>query len=130
MNTLQLSGDATSFATIAHWLSPAEVADKLGVTSTAVVGWVKVGFGIEGGRLRLPATKVGGRWRIDPAAVPPFLNAMTRASLPASASVDTVPVDPPKESPAKARKRVAETMASLRALGLGVLPPPRRRARS
>ncbi len=129
MNTLQPVAEPAAIPNIAAWLSLDEVAGNLGVSSAAVTGYIKAGVGTDAGRLRLPAKKVGGRWRIDPGQVMPFVDAMTAASLPASAATDGVPVEPPKESPSKARKRVADTMAALRARGIGVLPPPRRRGR-
>ncbi len=98
---------------LAHWLAPADVAARLGVGHLVVLGWITQGLSIDVGRRRLPAKKVGGRWKIDPAQVAAFVDAMTRDALGEGADVA-----PPPEPASRDRRRVRESMARLRAAGV------------
>ena len=70
----------------AAWLTTDQVAERVGASSVVVNNWIVTGIRTESGRLRLRAAKVGGRWKIEPAAVTEFVTAMTVASLPPSAT--------------------------------------------
>lgn len=65
-------------------LRPAEVAARYRVTPAAVLRWISTGVGAAGGgRVRLAARRVGGRWVIDPAAVDEFVSACNAGPTPA-----------------------------------------------
>lgn len=53
------------------YLTPVQIAERLNVTRRTVTSWC------ESGRLR--ASRVGGRWRIDPADLEAFLQTPTMA---------------------------------------------------
>lgn len=98
---------------LAHWLSPADVAARLGVGHLVVLGWITTGVKTDAGRMKLVAKKLGGRWKIDPARVAPFVDAMTRSAL--GEGPETAP---PPEPASHGRRRVRESMARLRAAGV------------
>jgi hypothetical protein len=98
---------------LAHWLTPEYVAEQLGVSYLTALGWVTRGIKTDAGRKRLRAKKLGGRWKIDPAAVGPFVDAMTQAALGEGADVA-----PPPEPATVGRRRVKESLARLRAAGV------------
>lgn len=96
------------------WLAPETVGPRLGVSYLTILAWVTKGVKTNAGRKRLRAKKLGGRWKIDPAAVGPFVDAMTQAAL-----GEGVDVAPPPESATSGRRRVKESMARLKAAGVG-----------
>ncbi len=102
---------------LAHWLPPAAVAEQLGVTHLNVLGWITTGVRTDTGRARLPAVKLGGRWRVDPAQVGTFVKRMTALAL-----GEGEDVLPPPPSARADKRRIASSMARLRAAG--VIPEP------
>jgi hypothetical protein len=110
MNDTEPAGSCPTFA---HWLPPADVATNLGVEHLVVLGWITRGVRLERKRVRLPAVKLGGRWRVDPAAVGPFVQRMTANALGEGPDVPAVP-----EPASVGRRRVAESLARLRAAGV------------
>lgn len=109
-----------------EWLTLKEVAERVGVGPASVWGWITRGFRTESGVIRLPAAKIGWKWKVDPAAVEPFIRRMTAAHLPPSAGGDARPeVMPAVESPAEERRRIDACLERLRKKGIGV-PPVRR----
>lgn len=103
----------------AGWITPEEVAEKIGVSYLTALGWVTRGIRIDRQRVRLKAVKLGGRWKVDPAAVGPFVQRMTAAAL-----GEGPDLAPPPESPTARRRRVAASLARLRAQGIGGEPDP------
>src|SRR5262245_29517631 len=98
----------------ADWLTTEQVADQVGASIIVVTNWITVGVKSETGTIRLRAKKVGGRWRIEPAAVAEFVEATTRAALPKSATAPTAqPVATPPETEAARKRRGASCMARL-----------------
>ena len=65
------------YATIATFmgeeLSPSQAAARIGATARSVQRWIASG--------RLPARRVGGRWRVAPDAIDAFIVAGTRAAV-------------------------------------------------
>lgn len=101
----------------ADWLTTEGVADQVGTTSVVVNGWIVTGVKSEAGVIRLRAVKVGGRWRVEPAAVREFIDATTRAALPKSATDPAAPPAPVPETAADRNRRAEECMARMRARG-------------
>lgn len=99
---------------LAHWLTPQQVAEQLGVRHLLVLSWINGGVKGPSGWVRLAAKKLGGRWRIDPAAVSAFVDATT-----ADALGETAP-PPPTRQQARKKKQLAEAFAELRAMGMRV----------
>src|SRR3954451_3440082 len=57
-------------------LSPSQVADRLGATTRSVQRWIASG--------RLPARRIGGRWRVASVALDAFAGREAAPSDPAS----------------------------------------------
>lgn len=74
----------TSAPNYAEWLTLDQVAARTGVATATAWGWVKKGVKTEAGVVYLDGAKIGGVWRVDPAAIEPFVRATTRAALPAA----------------------------------------------
>jgi hypothetical protein len=103
----------------ADWLTTETVATKCGVSALVVNGWIVNGIKTDTGRVRLVASKVGGRWRVEPAALAAFVGATTAAALPESATSATArPVEQPATTAADLNRRGAECMARLRNRGV------------
>lgn len=103
----------------ADWLTTEAVGEQVGASSIVVTGWITTGVKSETGAIRLRAVKVGGRWRIDPAAVAEFIAATTRAALPQSATAPQVATvaEPSGMSEAERNRRAAECEKRMRARG-------------
>ncbi|MBY0515127.1 MAG: helix-turn-helix domain-containing protein [Gemmataceae bacterium] len=93
---------AAELPPLAAQLTPDDVAAKCGVTPRVVRVWIGTGVLVPAGnrrvRVKLRASRVGGRWRIAPADLAEFIRAATdgigtKAELAA-------------ESPAARRKRI------------------------
>lgn len=114
----------------AEWLTPDQVAAQVGASAVVVNAWIVTGIKTEAGRLRLRAVKIGGRWKIDPAAVAEFVSAVTAASLPPSATAPAGAPAPPKpETEADRVRRAAQCMARLKARGVLTEASPQPRTR-
>lgn len=103
----------------AEWFTTEDVASRCGVSALVVNGWIVNGIKTDTGRVRLVASKVGGRWKVEPAALTAFVDATTAAALPASATSATArPVEQPGTTAADLNRRGAECMARLRSRGV------------
>jgi hypothetical protein len=116
----------------ADWLTTEAAAQQVGTSSVVVNGWIVSGVKSDTGTIRLRAVKVGGRWRIEPAAVAEFIAATTRAALPQSATAPATAPTPAEETAADRNRRAAECMARLRQAGIATVavPGPTRRTRT
>lgn len=117
----------------ADWLTTEALARQVGTSSVVVTAWIVTGVKSEAGTIRLRAVKVGGRWRIEPAAVTEFVTATTRAALPKSATASApadAPPAPVEETVAQRNRRAAECMARLRAQGIATDAVPTRTRRT
>ncbi|MBN9523537.1 hypothetical protein J0H58_34330 [bacterium] len=83
------------------------------MTYGTVHTWLTVGVKTHAGRLKLPALKVGGVWRIDPAGVESFLQKLTT-----SARGEEADPTPPPESATRRRARAQAAMDRLREMGV------------
>lgn len=117
---MQAATLSLSVPNYADWLTTETVATKCGVSALVVNGWIVNGIKTETGRVRLVAAKVGGRWKVEPAALVTFVGATTAAALPES--VTTAGTNPPTTQPATTAaaliRRGAECMARLRSRGV------------
>lgn len=60
------------------FLSAGDISARLGVATCTITRWCAAGVALRnGGRLRLRATAVGGRWRVEPADLDRFLADLT-----------------------------------------------------
>jgi len=60
------------------WLTPSQIAQRLGTHSGTVIRWIARGTTLlDGSRLKLGATRTPGQWRVDPAALDAFLERLT-----------------------------------------------------
>lgn len=99
----------------AAWITPTKVAANLGVSYLVALSWVTRGVRIDRQRVRLRAVKLSGTWRVDPAAVEPFVRRMTAAALGEGADVA-----PPPESARSKRRRREAGLARMRAAGVPI----------
>lgn len=58
-------------------LKVSQVARRCGVGSTTVLGWIRFGVGIPGGRKFLPATRAGRSWRVTESDLQNFIETKT-----------------------------------------------------
>lgn len=128
MHTQTTQQPATALPRYADWLTTDAVAAQCGTSVAVVNAWIVTGVKSERGVIRLRASKIGGRWRIEPSAVTAFIDATTAASLPASATASAAqPPEPVRESAAARRIRLAQCMDDLAAMGVTGDPKPRTR---
>ena len=104
-------------------LSPAEAAAALPgpPNVNTVLRWLRFGVRVAGKPLRLPARKVGGRWRIRPADLADFIQATTAGAIPAAAARARVEArcrKPLADADRRRRRRLAGAMIELHALGV------------
>jgi hypothetical protein len=69
-------------------LSTTEVAARCRVDRTTVGDWIRVGVMTASGRVRLTAWRAGCSWRIEPAALAAFLDALSPGRQEAIAGQD------------------------------------------
>jgi len=72
-------------------VSFAAVAAKFGVNAATVWRWASRGQTVSGGRLRMPAVRVGNSWRTTFEAVARWSEQVTAAALPSDNPADATP---------------------------------------
>lgn len=83
---------------VAEWsvLSTRQIAQKYSVGRQTVWEWITNGVQLGGARHRLPATKVGGQYRIEPSALDRFVDVLNQPTSGEAPAV-SVAVSPPSE---------------------------------
>jgi hypothetical protein len=118
-----------AFPRYADWLTTEQVGEQVGATSLVVNGWIVTGVKTDTGTIFLRAAKVGGRWRIEPAAVAEFVEATTAAALPKRATAAANGKEQPApETAVDLKRRAASVRDRLIARGLSVPKPRTRRS--